>query len=398
MIYIPQYKKLYTTTSMDESFEKSFHPSNPCHAAAISKELFGAGNPNPTYQRKECSSSFEQTQPCYDSRFHRCSAKVGNLRRIYKNGGNPLKPFHTYLKSNSTLRDLSYGPGVSFERFEASEAWSKTENEKDNLKKGLLQKLLKSKEPTGIDEKFEAMLQDTTVDDSQTVALVFHTVDSLLRTFLDDDDIRNSTFAMDPSECINGCAGVRAMFVCLVLVPRHERRKRRGRRNDKEQRQSAQVSDGIVVIEESQHVFPVGLLYFDDSVKYKEECTKEQESSDAHAQLLLVNKAVILQLLVRSRIDQAAELYREWRTEFSDDDLNEISLYAHQFVGTDRLSELFPGLPSRFLPSEFETRAARGIIRSLEFHTQEVARRQKQLQRILGAPGDESIEIFVDFR
>eukprot|EP00536_Pseudo-nitzschia_multiseries_P018941 jgi/Psemu1/58107/gm1.58107_g len=377
-------------TNNQTSFDKSFHPSNPTRAAAMPRKLFGVDPhqyPRPTFAKEQTQSAPipERREDHYAPRSRHSCASVGELRRIHEKGGNPLKPFHDYLRSDCYLRDLPYGPGVSFERFEASEAWSKTEhdNGNGNSKRGRLQKLLRGKDRTGIGERFRAVLRDTTVRDSQIVALVFHTIDSLLRTVLDNDSIENSHFSTDPTVCVSNCGGVRAMFLCLVLLPRSASRKRRGRRDQQKQKPPAD-SDSIVVVENSHHRFPVGVVHFDDTAKRQMEWANEQRSAEELSRKRSHNKSLIVQLLVRSRIDEAARLYREWHTHFSRDDLREISQYANRFVDRDQVPDMFPGLPSPFLSSEFETRAALGIIKSVQFHAHEVSRRQKQLEKVLG--------------
>jgi hypothetical protein len=96
-------------------------------------------------------------------------------------------------------------------------------------------------------------------------------------------------------------------------------------------------------------------------------------------------KALIIKLLIQSKIDLAVEKYERFHKRLSNEYKREISMYVHQVIYEDVVPCLFPDLPKPFDNEEFEHSTSgeeTTAIRSLEWHTREAIKAKAELTQV----------------
>ena len=276
--------------------------------------------------------------------------------------------------------------GVQFEQYEESLSWCKSKSTKPFLPKN----------ERGLEIRFRDIVQDKDVDDSQTVALVFHGTRSINITNILQDGLdpakrsgqaygKGEYFSKDPSVCMSYCKLDKAIIVFLVVGPLRS----------KASRTSRKIPYDFVTVQDNRHQFPLGVPHFSKvdalalgrSQKIREQmkAARQKINDEVAATQDVQWKALIIQLLIQSKVDLAMEKYERFHQRLSYESKREISMYIHKVLDDDVIPCLFPDLSPPFDQKEFEqitSGGGKGAIHSLEWHTREVKKAKEDLVRI----------------
>jgi hypothetical protein len=296
-----------------------------------------------------------------------CSSTIGDLRRTK----NPIEKFQKFIRSDA-LEKFTKASGVEFTRFEEPDSWC--------------------------DKQFQEVLKNKDVDESQKVCVVFHgtsskNISSILQDGLDPEKRtgqaygKGEYFSMEPSVCFSYCKNDKATIVFLVIMPLPLTSKTTG--------QNIHIPYDFVIVEETRHQFPLGVLHFSNvdsaapvrsqNIRSKMNTAKQNLHQQVTATHEVQWKALIIQLLIQSKIDLAVEKYERFHKRLSNEYKREISMYVHQVIDEDVIPCLFPDLPKPFDNIEFEQNTSgevKTVIRSLEWHTRQAKKAKVELAQV----------------
>lgn len=197
--------------------------------------------------------------------------------------------------------------------------------------------------------------------------MVFHgtsskNISSILQDGLDPEKRtgqaygKGEYFSKEPSVCVSYCKNDKAIIVFLVIMPLPLTSKTTG--------QNIHIPYDFVIVEEIRHQFPLGVLHFSNvdsaaivrsqNIRSKMNTAKQNLHQQVTATHEVQWKALIIQLLIQSKIDLAVEKYERFHKRLSNEYKREISMYVHQVIDEDVIPCLFPDLPKPFDNIEFE--------------------------------------------
>lgn len=204
-----------------------------------------------------------------------CSATVGELRTEQRIGGNPLARFQDYLRGQA-IRSFFQKFCVKHDRFE--EAF----------------------EPSTMLHDFQKnVLDEKSVESSQTVAIVFHGAPApkladILENGINPFARSGRYFCTVPSVCAIYCKGSMTMLPYLVVIPRNR---------------DPGLSCNFVVVKDNHHKFLLGIIHLTaanspatkpaDREQSSHDQTKKRKSDE---EICIFRKIRILRLLIQGKI------------------------------------------------------------------------------------------------
>ena len=351
-----------------------------------------------------------------------CSATIGDLRRTLIQGGDVLEKFEDFLGSTALKDFANTMCGLQIESYQTAsqylKKWSSTTTTTttppvfDPLLLPFpsdLQQSSYSIETTNMEEQstdtrfrfgsqnvrngIHQILHDTSLCASRKLALVFHgtaptNIKSIFREGLDPKKRRGQAygvgeyFAKDPSVCVAYCKQGNSILAFAVLIPLRpdDMEMEEDPRGNSLRRRGIRVSDQFVVVPETCHQFPLGVLKFSQISKsamtrskmLKFELQRAYQRVEQNVTLTqdVQRKALIIQLLIQAKVDHAVEKYAQFQLRLSIAHKKEIAMYVDKLVDHDLIQFLFPGLPEPFAKEEFENLDTH----SMEWHLQKTKR------------------------
>lgn len=203
-----------------------------------------------------------------------CSATVGELRREQRIGGNPLARFQDYLRGQP-IRSFFQQFCVKYDRFEEAVESS-----------------------TMLHDFRKNVLDDKSVESSQTVAIVFHGAPKPKLADIVENGINpfarsGRYFCTVPSVCVVYCKGSMAMLPYLVVFPENR---------------DPHMPCNFVVVKDNHHKFRLGTIRLTavndpatkltDREQSKLDKTKKRKSDE---EICIFRKIRILRLLMQGK-------------------------------------------------------------------------------------------------
>ena len=180
-----------------------------------------------------------------------CSASIGELRRLKTKNRDPLEKFQKHIRSEA-FKEFVKTSGLEFLQFDEPHLWCKEMSNGKNVPDATF--FLP-------DRRFQEILRNKNIDDTQQVAVVFHgtstnNIADILQHGL--DPARRCAqaygigeyFSKDPSICVSYCKTGKAIIVFLVIVPLPSK-------------EPSNKPYDFVIVEDNSHQFPLGVFRFD---------------------------------------------------------------------------------------------------------------------------------------